>query len=82
MIDVHLNRETEAYDGGEQVLFVVRVGPENHVCSTIRKFYVGLDEDETYREASAFAEGASAAISAVSGLAARFIQTGRIQGNT
>lgn len=73
-MEIKFTREIERHEGSEdQVVFVVQIGPDDHVCTEVKKYYVGLDEDETFHMAQAYVDGAYAALTAASGLASRFI---------
>lgn len=71
MIDITISREEER----DHIVFVVQIGPDNHVASTTRKFYADLNtsEDDALEEARIFANGAHSALNTAAALADQFI---------
>lgn len=78
MIDVIMRRNAELETG--QAYYEVQIGPNDHVCSEIRRFWIGADatEDEAWLQANAFKNGAAAALSTTAGLTDRFIRGGAV----
>jgi len=82
-IDITMRKGFDPTSG--QSYYEVQIGPDNHVCTEVRRFWIPLDEDnafetadEVWSMAHGYKRGAAAALQVASGLTARFLRNGSV----